>query len=330
MEKHEHTDEDVHKNKDSTFNEIALAEAEEFVIIESQAERSNYVDDLDMNTKQNVGRTRPVPQEGDNGIELSSAVADKKAREHQRDDHKTRRRRERGDYPDDERTLRTKAKTDDRRNGTGSPKRVSPVSPQRNFLNNNVRYVHNRFIVLDTPDSTSANLPKSSGTKRGVDNPQMRMAEGSDGAFADEPQIGRLADRSRGNRREMAMDASSVTMDGRDIEICVSDPDNSNMTIHSPKKTKSIWKRIYLCLQDNRMKDLDPEELLNDPNQYRVLKKVLNIIFITIGVTLFVAVVISVIYSFIVGDQDPVEQSDTASSSTSSSCTNNLTCVTNT
>ncbi|XP_055995862.1 uncharacterized protein LOC125647240 isoform X2 [Ostrea edulis] len=271
-----------------------------------------------MNGKQNVGRTRPVPEENDNGIELSSAVADKKAREHPRDDHKTRRHREKRNVLEDGNALNIKTKTNEGRSGTESrsPKRVSPSSPQRNFLNNNVRYVHNRFIVLDTPDN-SVNLPKSSGTKRGVDNPQMRMAEGSDGAFADEAQTGRLAERSRGNRRNMTMDASSVTMDGREIEICLTDPENSNMTIHSQDKPKSIWKRIYLCLQDNRMKNLDSGELLNNPNEYRVLKKVLNIIFITVGVTLFVAVVVSVIYSFIVGDQESPESSDVVQPSSS-------------
>nr|XP_022307565.1 uncharacterized protein LOC111113554 isoform X2 [Crassostrea virginica] len=296
---------DVCETEALSANEVA----DGFVIIESDTERSS--NDLDMNGKQSAGRTRPVPEDGDNAIELSSAVVDKKTREHPRDDQRTRRRRERRDVTGDTATLGITARTDDR--SGGSPQRVSPASSQRNFLNNNVRYVHNRFIVLDTPDN-STNLPKSPRTKRGVDNPQMRMASVADGAFADEAQISGVADRSRRNRRNMAMDASSVTMEGREIEISVTDPENTNMTIHQ-KKPKSIWKRIYLCLQDNRMKGKDAEELLNDPNEYRVLKKVLNIIFITVGVTLFVAVVISVIYSFIVGDQDPVDTTDVQPSS---------------
>lgn len=298
-----------------SVNEVA----EGFVITEPDTERSS--NDLDMNGKQSASRTRPVPEDGDNAIELSSAVVDKKAREHPRDDHKRKRQRERRDVTEDSNTLAVTSRSDDRRGVvSGSPKRASPVSPQRNILNNNVRYVHNRFIVLDTPDN-STNLPKSPRTKRGVDNPQMRMAEGADAAFVDDPQISGLADRARGNRRNMAMDASSVTMVGREIEISLTDPENTNMTIHQ-KKPKSIWKRIYLCLQDNRMKGQEPGELLNDPNEYRVLKKVLNIIFITVGVTLFVAVVISVIYSFIVGDNDPTDVEPPSSTP----CSNNVTC----
>lgn len=291
--------------------------AEGFVIIEPNTERSS--NDLDMNGKHSASRTRPVPEDGDNAIELSSAVVDKKAREHPRDDHKSKRQRERRDVTED--SLGITGRSDDRLGAvSASPKRASPVSPQRNILNNNVRYVHNRFIVLDTTDN-STNLPKSPRTKRGVDNPQMRMAEGADAAFVDDPQISGLADRSRGNRRNMAMDASSVTMVGREIEISLTDPENANMTIHQ-KKPKSIWKRIYLCLQDNRMKGHESEELLNDPNEYRVLKKILNIIFITVGVTLFVAVVVSVIYSFIVGDNDPTDEP----SPSSTPCSNNATC----
>lgn len=126
--------------------------AEGFVIIEPNTERSS--NDLDMNGKHSASRTRPVPEDGDNAIELSSAVVDKKAREHPRDDHKSKRQRERRDVTED--SLGITGRSDDRLGAvSASPKRASPVSPQRNILNNNVRYVHNRFIVLDTPDNST-------------------------------------------------------------------------------------------------------------------------------------------------------------------------------
>lgn len=96
----------------------------------------------------------------------------------------------------------------------------------------------------------------------------------------------------------MVMDVFFVIMVGCEIEIFLIDFENVNMIIYQ-KKFKSIWKWIYLCLQDNCMKGYEFEEFLNDFNEYCVLKKIFNIIFIIVGVIFFVVVVVSVIYFFI-------------------------------
>lgn len=88
-------------------------------------------------------------------------------------------------------------------------------------------------------------------------------------------------------------------MDSAGIDIVVTDTDD---TQHHVKKKPSILKRFYKCLQDNRMKgNPNAEEILasSNPQEYRLLKQVLNVSFLSIGIALLVAVVIVIIYSLI-------------------------------
>ena len=86
-------------------------------------------------------------------------------------------------------------------------------------------------------------------------------------------------------------------METRGIDIVVTDTEGNKQ--HKVKK-KTIWRRIYLCLQDNRMEGNPNADLIlagSNPQEYRILKKVLNIIFLTIGTALLISVVIVVIYT---------------------------------
>ncbi|XP_052822175.1 uncharacterized protein LOC106868055 isoform X1 [Octopus bimaculoides] len=79
---------------------------------------------------------------------------------------------------------------------------------------------------------------------------------------------------------------------------------NSRASIQnkSSMEKNMTWKRISKILLDDRMGDIDDREKvlnLDEPGQYRVLKKVLNILFVTIGIALLLAVIVVVIYTAI-------------------------------
>ena len=89
-------------------------------------------------------------------------------------------------------------------------------------------------------------------------------------------------------------------MDGRGIEIIVSDENDARVsTVHSGKR--AVFRRIWTILLDNRVAGRpDCERALRPhPEEYRVLKRVLNISFITIGVALLVSVVVVIIYTYV-------------------------------
>ncbi|XP_067930196.1 uncharacterized protein [Watersipora subatra] len=67
------------------------------------------------------------------------------------------------------------------------------------------------------------------------------------------------------------------------------------------KKNKALMKCIR-CIQDNRVKGgcVDPEEMLEAAGEHAVLKKVLNIAFLSIGSLLFASVVVVIIYTSVV------------------------------
>ncbi|ESP02675.1 hypothetical protein LOTGIDRAFT_171875 [Lottia gigantea] len=99
----------------------------------------------------------------------------------------------------------------------------------------------------------------------------------------------------------MEMDASSVTMDARAIEIVVTDEADRSRKVKGANKD-SIWKRISRVLIDNRMTgQTDCDRILRPhPEENIVLKRILNVVFIVIGVCLLVAVFIVIIYTAIV------------------------------
>ncbi|KAK7465208.1 hypothetical protein BaRGS_00037612, partial [Batillaria attramentaria] len=109
---------------------------------------------------------------------------------------------------------------------------------------------------------------------------------------------------SAGTRR-LEMDASSVSMDGRGIEIIVSDETGVS---HRPADKarrlsgkRALLKKIGTVLIDNRMTGKENcEQLLTEhPEEYRVLKKVLNYMFVTVGVALLVSVFVVILYTCI-------------------------------
>ena len=94
--------------------------------------------------------------------------------------------------------------------------------------------------------------------------------------------------------------SSRGTMDSRGIDIVITDTEDGS-TRHELKRY-TIWKKIYRVLQDNRMKGKpDVEQILavGNPQDYRILKKVLNIVFLTVGIALLIAVIIVIVYTYI-------------------------------
>ncbi|XP_052762858.1 uncharacterized protein LOC128205333 [Mya arenaria] len=86
-------------------------------------------------------------------------------------------------------------------------------------------------------------------------------------------------------------------METHGIDIVVTEADDG-----SNKDDESCLKRFFKCLQDNRMKGVpNAEEILasSNPQDFKVLKKVLNISFLTIGIALLIAVLIVILYSTI-------------------------------
>ena len=91
--------------------------------------------------------------------------------------------------------------------------------------------------------------------------------------------------------------------DGRGIEIIVSDETGVS---HRPDTRTSrasgkraLLKRVGTVLLDNRMRGKENcQRLLTEhPEEYRVLKRVLNIIFVTVGMALLVSVFVVIVYT---------------------------------
>ncbi|XP_071141669.1 TRAF3-interacting protein 1-like [Mytilus edulis] len=177
-----------------------------------------------------------------------------------------------------------------------------------------VVYFQNRFIILDSadhhtgPSNSTINEHNNDNDTRRIKSSKMDSMETS---FS---KINSTTDtKNKTNRKEIEMDATSVTMDARGIDIILTDPDNSSKQIKNmdsfntdeAKERNTIWRKINRVLLDDRVKASNGQIVLENrnPEEYRILKKVLNILFLTIGITLFVSVIIVVIYAFIVGDE---------------------------
>jgi len=100
------------------------------------------------------------------------------------------------------------------------------------------------------------------------------------------------------SRTRIASPSSKMSTPTHGIDIVVTDTEEAG----SGTEDESCIKKFYKCLQDNRMKGVpNAEEILasSNPQDYKVLKKVLNISFLTIGIALLIAVVIVILYSTI-------------------------------
>ena len=101
---------------------------------------------------------------------------------------------------------------------------------------------------------------------------------------------------SAGDPRPRARDV----MDARGIDIVVTDTDGANKQHKVKKKKNTLCRRFMRLLRDNRMKGEPNAEIIlavSNPQDFRTLKKVLNISFLTIGIALLVSVIIVIIYS---------------------------------
>lgn len=182
-------------------------------------------------------------------------------------------------------------------NNTGRP-------PTTSFLRSAV-YYQNRIIVQDrkrSPTQTSAGQPN--GTYSLSRNSANTAAEANRAQQISNSAINRPEEACEHTTTEVKsihgnyLSDADDAMDAAGIDIVVTDTENNE---HKVKK-KSIFKRCLMCLQDNRMKgNPDAEEILanSSPEEYRILKKILNTTFLSIGVALLIAVVIVIIYSAI-------------------------------
>lgn len=93
---------------------------------------------------------------------------------------------------------------------------------------------------------------------------------------------------------------TDAKMDGRGIEIIVSDENDARVsTVHSGNR--AMLRRVWMILLDNRVAGRPDSEraLRPHPEEYRVLKRVLNIIFVTIGVALLISVFVVIMYTYV-------------------------------
>lgn len=202
--------------------------------------------------------------------------------------------------------------TTEGRSPVHSPTSTTSSNPQQKNILRNAVFYQNRFILLDSPsDATKTNSNSSTNMSQShdaCDGKSLRMGgkrqqqKSNDGNEETSFSNNKMAERVGGNRKNMEMDASSVTMDARGIEIILTDPENSSRPIATEEsKRKNTWlKKINRVLLDNRVKGRDSEIILHrdNPEDNKVLKKVLNFIFLAIGAMLFLSVLICVIYAF--------------------------------
>lgn len=89
-------------------------------------------------------------------------------------------------------------------------------------------------------------------------------------------------------------------VDGRGIEIIVSDENDARVsTVQTGKR--AVFRRIWMVLLDNRMAGRpDCEHALRPhPEEYQTLKRILNIVFVTVGVALLISVFVVIIYTYV-------------------------------
>ncbi|XP_013389472.1 serine/arginine repetitive matrix protein 1 [Lingula anatina] len=92
------------------------------------------------------------------------------------------------------------------------------------------------------------------------------------------------------------MDATSVSMDNLDDKR---EDSKDSVALKSHRKQNSTLQRIYKRLEDNRLEGkggLDRNILNPGTDEYLLLKKILNIVFITVGLLLLLAVIGVIIY----------------------------------
>ncbi|KAL3858717.1 hypothetical protein ACJMK2_008978, partial [Sinanodonta woodiana] len=164
-------------------------------------------------------------------------------------------------------------------------------------------YYQNRIIVRDPPDKRShpSSSLESNNRSPATVSQLSEYSPISDVSTAHKrtENIPNYTGNTKSTCSVMEIDASAVLNMGG-IDIVVTDVDGGEKS-HVTKK-HSIWKRMYLVLQDDRMRgrsDIDVILNCEHPEKYRILKRVLNILFLTIGVVLLLAVIVVIIYSMV-------------------------------
>lgn len=161
--------------------------------------------------------------------------------------------------------------------------RSSPGQPQQKVV-----YYQNRFITI----------PIEPGAPTGAGSSGGGSTESARGREAQDEIAGQQLDTVRGEVRSHPIDMEPIALDepgGKDSK-----------TTSSFGKAASFFKSVASCLEDNRLKtgnqetqDKIKEINTNVSDSHRILKKILNILFVTTGVSLFLAVIIVIIYTSI-------------------------------
>ncbi|KAK3607342.1 hypothetical protein CHS0354_036949 [Potamilus streckersoni] len=184
-----------------------------------------------------------------------------------------------------------------------SEQQYAATRPPTTSILRSAIYYQNRIIVRDPPENRSRPSSSHESNNRSLAT-VLHLPENSptfdvSTAHKRPENIPNDTGNTKSSCSVMEIDASSVLNMGG-IDIVVTDVDSGEKN-HVTNKY-SIWKRIYLVLQDDRMRGRsDIDVILNCENQekYRILKKVLNILFLTIGVVLLLAVIVVIIYTMV-------------------------------
>ncbi|KAL4217577.1 hypothetical protein ACF0H5_022319 [Mactra antiquata] len=192
------------------------------------------------------------------------------------------------------------------KNGSKSNSRDTGRPPTTSVLRS-AMYYQNRIIIPEKKRSPSQHpvqgqtnaLTSSRGTAGNVARPTSLQQNSNTSINRSTGSVECVSDARLISGNSLQSNIADDVMDSAGIDIVVTDTDDTD---HHVKKNPSILKRFYKCLQDNRMKgNPNAEEILasSNPQDYRVLKQVLNFSFLSIGIALLVAVVIVIIYSLI-------------------------------
>ena len=211
--------------------------------------------------------------------------------------------------------------------GESSPITKHPSSsavkqrPPTTSILRSAMYYQNRIIAAEPPQEIKSRSPSSTHASSPATTSEISARPDINQSTPNLKQTGAretIAENSNSNINNRKSDPISVTeisntdirrcatmkpsstMDSRGIDIVITDTEDGSQR-HELKKY-SIWKKVSRVLQDNRMKGVpDAERILavGNPQDYKILKKVLNITFLTIGICLLVAVIIVIVYTYV-------------------------------
>ena len=224
---------------------------------------------------------------------------------------------------------KTSTTTRDTNKTNSSRRTAAPLHPK-------VIYYNNRFITITSavdnnnkPTLQGGNLEATTASSS-ASNERRNDAGSSGTAHAREDGESLIAGDSATNPRVRGGSSDAHTLGGsrnhpteRDMEVGQTstsathhDPQQADIEVdvrHADKKkspsSREIFANSFLAklskiIQDNRMRDGDKDTAKklkemnkNQEQRHQILKRVLNIIFVTTGIVLFLAVVVVIIYT---------------------------------